>query len=354
MNNMHNVRNNFIEGEKMFEFKEFPSIENSYNTKAVKRIFEFGFNRYDYVVTEKIHGSNISFWMGKDGYKIARRTDFLREGEKFYNYKFVEELYKDRLFILYEVCKVLLNDLEELRAIEVKGDINVVLFGELFGGCYDHPDVKRDNDAVRIQKEVMYCPHNDFYAFDLMINGKFINYDVFSEMMEHCGFLYAKPMFRGNLEQCLVYPNEYITTIPPIFDLPEIEGNITEGNVIKPVYPFFFGNGERVILKNKNDKFKEKSRPKRKEKAIESFTDEESNFINLAMEFVTKPRMDNVVSKLGEFEPSMTGTVLKNYCMDVIADFEKENGSFAELDKKVAKAIKKNIQVEAKRFLKEL
>jgi hypothetical protein len=69
--------------------------------------------------------------------------------------------------------------------------------------------------------------------------------------------------------------------------LPPIENNIVEGTVIKPLIPLFENNGSRIILKNKNDKFSEKTgkRPATVRPQIE-LTEEGEKYFNDLVEYL--------------------------------------------------------------------
>ena len=43
------------------KFVRYHSIENSYHKEDIERVYTCGFNTGDWVVTEKIHGSNFCF-----------------------------------------------------------------------------------------------------------------------------------------------------------------------------------------------------------------------------------------------------------------------------------------------------
>ena len=60
------------------------------------------------------------------------------------------------------------------------------------------------------------------------------------------------PLFTGALTDAMQYPNAFESTIPAYHELPAIPDNICEGVVIKPNVSKHLGNGERVIIKNKN------------------------------------------------------------------------------------------------------
>lgn len=340
------------------QFKKYSSIENSYRLEMRNKIIEYGFNRYDWVVQEKINGANYSFWMNSEGYKPAKRTSFLTVEDDFNNHEFVMDLYNDRLTMLYLVIESMMDDLQKSSNIKMDGELEAVLYGEIFGGEYPHKDVEKDPKAKRVQKGVFYCPHNDFYAYDLKINGWFINYDVFSEIMTNCGFLFAEALYRGDYDTCLAYPNEFQTTIPDKFDLPELEDNICEGVVLKPVHNMFFPNGKRVILKNKNDKFSEKQKERKhiseKEPVDISMNEEQTELYNNICSYITENKLRNVLSHIGDVNDKMFGKVAGLFMKDVIDDASKDfTEDIALMSKSDFKVVQKNVNIKVQEMVKK-
>jgi len=134
------------------------------------------------------------------------------------------------------------------------------------------------------------------------------------------GFIYAASLFTGSLEECLAFDNAYQTTIPTKFNLPEIGNNICEGNVIKPINPLFFPNGDRVILKNKNDKFKEVKKIKDPGKKVE-LSERANVLLALLLEHVTENRLNNVISKMEEVTIKEFSIVMKKFSRDILDEF---------------------------------
>lgn len=226
------------------EFMKYSSIENSYRKRFLDKIVEEGHAGLEYVVQEKVHGANFSFWMNEVKTECAKRSGFVKEGEGFFNFEDVKKKYYKQMRDLFE-------------SFQREGASLVTVYGELFGGEYPHPDVPKNHQKC-IQKEVYYSPEQDFIAFDLKLDGVLMSVDFANKVFEKFGIPYCKTLFRGSLEDCLKYNNKYITTIPEQLGLPPIEDNICEGNVIRPVEPIRMWSGERLILKNKNEVFSEK------------------------------------------------------------------------------------------------
>jgi len=314
------------------EFKKYHSIENSYRKKTIDAIIEQELDKGDYIVQEKAHGANLSFWYDGEKIKSAKRTGFITDD--FYDFESVEKKYSEYIIDLHKILKDDGYDFEIL-----------VIYGELIGGTYPHKDVLKDTSATRIQKGIFYTPHNDFYAIDMTLDGQLQDIDTFTKYMEKRGFLYAKTLFKGSLSDCLNYPNKFQSQIHKWIGLPEIEDNCCEGTVIKPVKPLFFRNTERVILKNKNEKWAEKARKKKRPpKAKPVFSDEVKRLSEELYSFVTKNRLRNVLSKIGSIQKSEFGKLMKEFSKDCIEDFNKDHSTFFnQLEKKEQKYITTNL-----------
>lgn len=82
-------------------FKKHSSIENTCRSEFLDRIKGHGFWEAEFVVQEKVHGANLSFWT-KNGtdFFAAKRTGPIEEGEKFNNCEqLLKKLKPDLIFI---------------------------------------------------------------------------------------------------------------------------------------------------------------------------------------------------------------------------------------------------------------
>ena len=78
--------------------------------------------------------------------------------------------------------------------------------------------------------------------------------------------------------------------------LPEIKDNICEGVIIKPVMPQFLHNGSRIIIKNKNAKWSEKSKVKTKGGKQVKLSDKAETLLLELERFINPNRLTNVIS----------------------------------------------------------
>ncbi len=319
-------------------FKTYNSIENAYQARVIEQITIQGFGDEVFIVQEKVHGANFSFFTDGKEIKIAKRTAFIEKEEKFFNAHRVLELYKDKVIEAFGKVKSVYPDVE-----------TVVIYGELFGGGYKHKAVEPVKDAVKVQKGIEYAPHNEFYAFDIKLNGTtYLDTEVINRIFEETGFFYAKTLFQGTLQEALDFPNAFDSRIPAWLGFPEMEDNRCEGTIIKTLKTCYFGNGSRVILKNKNKKWIEKSKVvRKKEKTVQKqirFGEDAREIWDELQQYVTTNRLNNVISKVGEFEPKMMGKIIGLFAQDILEDFGKDfPEAFDSIEREEQKRINKKL-----------
>ena len=308
------------------KFKKYGSIENSYRQKSVQ-FAEIEFGREEFVVQEKVHGSNFSFWIDETNVvKCGKRSGLISEGESFFNHTKILDKYENNIQDIFQKM-VSLFDVKELA-----------VFGEIYGGVYPHDDVE-NLQVSKVQSGVFYNNDVDFIAFDIMCDGVYFNFDQFIGMCSSVGLPFLPAIFRGSLADCLNQPNLYQTTIPKLHGLPEIENNTGEGNVIRPVNVLHFGNGSRVIFKNKNDKFSEKEHKKQPKAPQEPLPDHLLKLNEEAYKYVTENRLRNVLSKIGQINEKEFGKLLGLYSKDVVEDFAKDFPDYLTLELKERKKV---------------
>ncbi len=304
------------------DFRKFTSIDTVNRQKTIDCIVDQSLMSGEWVVTEKIHGSNLSMWHNGTEFRVGKRSGFIKEGSKFYGYERIIPALEEKMKELH-------------RWFEGDEPTTVVLYGEFYGGSYPHVDVKRVSDATSVQKGVWYNPENGFYAFDLVTlcgtktgdgHKEVIDYYTFQTVMETIGFFYAKKLFTGTFSQCLDHSNEFQTTIPDRLGLPKIDDNICEGVVLKPVKAMFFGSGSRVILKNKNARWAEKGK-KVRVKTQFNFSPEGQELLEELKSMITENRLHNVLSKVGPIGKKEFGILWGEMNNDIFVDSDLDAGS---------------------------
>jgi len=208
------------------------------------------------------------------------------------------------------------------------------IYGEFFGGVYPHKDLPRPTQTP-VQRGVYYCPHYEFYGFDVRTDSSkgYLDYDKAVALFEECGFYYAKPLATGPLEELLKMDPAFQTSIPSIFNLPPLEKNTSEGLVLKPVKTLYFTSGSRVILKNKSEDFLEvtgmkKERVKKDTNVVlPQLAENVARLRDNLLRYVTENRLRNVLSKIGNaIKMSDRGQLIGSFTRDALEDFTKDFG----------------------------
>jgi Rnl2 family RNA ligase len=337
----------------MISFEKYNSIKNTFDKEFVTKIKLEGFGNAQFVVQEKVHGANFCFATDGESIIVGKRTGFVEPDEIFYGYEDLLVRYKKQVIELFVGVKKRYPD-----------TLTVTIFGEIFGGKYPHPDVKNSSNIVCIQKGVYYCPGHEFYAFDIyrasIDNALFLAVDEVNAFFEDAGFFYAKTLFKGTIDECLQYPNDFPSCVSGWLGLPPIEDNICEGIVIRSLEPIYLHNGSRVLLKSKNSRFAEKQTERTKNTAavfVESSHSEAlKNLLVLSDEYVTENRLNNVISKIGGFStPKDTGKLIGMLSKDVLDDFLKEHlEQYNCLEKNEQKILNKHVNSRSTSLIKSV
>jgi Rnl2 family RNA ligase len=333
------------------EHIKYSSIENTYRQEFIDLVKEEGLDTGEWVVTEKIHGGQFSIYYDGSEIKASTRTTFLTDDIDFFNWPKVLADNQDKVKKLYDLLKTKHKDLSQ-----------VIVYGELFGGSYPHPEVNKVKNAKRLQKGVHYHPDNLFYAFDIRVDGRFLTVDECNELFQQVGLFYARTLFRGTMAECLTHPNQFPSKISGWLGLPPIDDNIAEGIVIKPVEPRFLGIGERVILKSKNEKFEErKAVKKRPQKPVREIKLDESGetLLQELEALVTENRLQNVLSKKGQMPYPIPnnyfGEIMKDFSLDIWEEFNKDfEQEYLSLEKQEQKKISKAMNQVAAKLVKKV
>lgn len=310
------------------EFKKFPSLENTYQAKPITLAEDLGLHNQQYLVTEKVHGANFSFhvYRSESGVEIkcAKRSGFIEQDEKFFNYRSVLEKYKEVLINIHE--NVLDNDF--------------ILYGELFGG--------------NIQSGMCYTLDQDFIAFDICVKQEGVyspvnKLNLFDDSFKQYGIQTAPiiGIFDSLSEALKVQEVFESKLLREGFDGKE-EHKEAEGVVIEPVIPCWFPNGSRVYFKKKTKRFLEKGGNKIK-KAPEELPKDLEGILTQAFEYITEPRFNAVVSKIGEVTIKDIGKVMGLMTKDILEDMERD-----ELETPDNKKFMKLLQTEVQNFIRPI
>lgn len=249
-----------------------------------------------WLALEKIHGAH--FVVGVDGDRVyfGKRKAWLADDEVFFG---------------WQLLRRSLDDAARVIARVVGADV-VVVYGELFGGCYPHPDVDAVPGAQPVQTGVWYCPDVRFAAFDLLVDDVFLGHDDVVAACAAAGVMTPPVLRRGSRSDVERTPVRFTTRVPHLLGLPMLDDNAAEGVVLKPAGP---GDASsRALRKRKIDAFAE-------EKYDEALPFDAGQRLSLdelrrvMRGLVNGPRVASARSKVGE-----AGDVAAEVVVDVVAD----------------------------------
>ncbi|KPI86142.1 kinetoplastid RNA editing ligases 1 [Leptomonas seymouri] len=335
-----------------------------------------GLANQEWVACEKVHGSNFAIYLiDEKDIRYAKRSGIMNPNENFFGYHLLADDFMAHIRMLCNLLK---------QKHQISGRMGrVILHGELFGAKYKHPLVPPSKQwctlpngkripiaGVEIQSEPFpqYSPELHFFAFDIKysISGAeedmvLLSFDDFTEMCSKIpGLLYAKPLVRGTLDECLAFDVEnFVTPLPALLGLGNypLEGNLAEGVVIRHVRrgdPKIESSAVSTIIKLRCSSFMELKHPGKQQELRATFLDTvrasalqrvqngrksmvladsmlpkvEAAANALLLNNVSEGRLSNVLSKMGR-EPLLSGEVTRDdvvlmLAQDALKDFLKE------------------------------
>ncbi|WP_436789084.1 RNA ligase family protein, partial [Yinghuangia sp. YIM S10712] len=114
----------------------------------------------------------------------------------------------------------------------------ITLYGELAGGRYPHPDVPAEPGVDPVQTGVWYAPGLHWLLFDAVVDTSggrlWISDRVLRTVAAGVGLPCAPLLGRGPRRRLDDLPTAFPTRVPALLRLPELDGNLAEGYVLKP------------------------------------------------------------------------------------------------------------------------
>lgn len=310
------------------KFQKFPSLTNSYAEKFVTKVMmQLKDVKTKWVVTEKIHGANYSFWFdGVENFRPAKRTCFIEEETNFFGQKFVIEKYKDSFI---KAAKKL-----------YPGKV-VALYGEICGGS--------DTEYQRpVQVEVYYFDHIEFLGFTLYVDDVLQDHYAMEALAKEAGIPVVPCLgIFDTLSEALNVNYTFNSLISGKDD------NVCEGTVVAPLEPIVMECGSRPVFKQKNDKFKEKSQESKPKKKGIVVPEEFLKLFESLISMVNINRFDNMASKLESEELVFQNfnKLLGMYVEDILEEYQRENDT--KLPKEVVEKVRRPIFAESAKVVKE-
>lgn len=177
-----------------------------------------------WVALEKIHGAQMMIAVAGESVRFGKRKAWLADDDPFFGWQLIRAT-------LAETART---------AARAVGAGLVVFYGELFGGCYPHPDVAPVPGIQPVQTGIWYAPDLRWAVFDAVVArdesdaGELLAFHELEDLSESTGLMIAPLLRRGPRSHCDGAPTRYPTHVPARLRLPELEGNVAEGIVVRP------------------------------------------------------------------------------------------------------------------------
>lgn len=276
-----------------------------------------------WVVLEKIHGANFSFEYRNGTVQFARRRGYLNWEDSFFAFQTVASSIEANVQGLFdEVAST------ETILLEATDDnFQIIIYGELFGGKYPHPEVEANRTVEPIQNGIYYSPDICFCAFDIALvttlTKEYLGYERCLELFDKHGIFHSKPLFIGSLSKALDFSTRKDSTVPIALGLPPLGTNLIEGVVVKP-YCLRCNASKRVIFKTKNKEFDEDEQYRSSERwgyfpnTNCSMSVQTAAIVHEGLRLVTPLRLDSAASKIGNLADHLE-EVKEEVRLDVLA-----------------------------------
>lgn len=322
--------------EKPLEFVKYRSIHNTYLDKVIERIrLEVPASAL-WVAVNKIHGSNFSIMGSADQVIPCTRERIIPKNESHFGHE----------RMMPYLSKI-------IKEIQSYFGYNVHVFFEIFGGAYNHPDVARDSQSHKVQREVCYTPYNDIRVIDIKVDETFLDWDEMVEISWRHGLIPALEMHRGTLDEMLALSPEFDDPTYKDYALPKIDGNISEGFVVRPIKEIMLRSGRRPILKNKSSKFSEKKQRKQVQKVPVVLNETEQIAFDNLIACVTENRLNNILSHGETFTDSDFNKLVNLMIQDIFKE-ESEQSYTDNMSKAEKKQVNKLLRREISNFVRPI
>lgn len=331
-------------------YYKYPHIENHYLSAFIEKIYNNVPNadEIEWEVTEKIHGTNVQIATDGEQIRAGKRTSPIEVGENFYNALHVMKFMHEPIMKLWEHLK---GNYPEISQI--------ICYGELFGGCYPHPDVPAIVGESKIQQGIWYSPYKSWMCFDIAferVDGSFEFVSPHAKR-EYCSMFNiphvpVMGVVKG-LKGALSLSNHELSRVFSYFNLPAIENNTMEGIVMKPENYDIEMGFDRCIVKSKNPDFEDK---KHGNKVVvpKEIPLNVQEAIQAVAPYCTKARVESAISKIGECTHKDIGRVIAESSKDIVTEVSRDVHAYDLLDKSEKRSVNSFISSEMAKFAKEL
>lgn len=297
-------------------FTKYQSINNSYNTKIINTIKHQIHPETRFIALEKVHGANfrVTYHKHTNTVKFGKKSGYLGENESFYGHTNIKDNLERKI---------------KLLSLDLPATSEITIHGEICGG-YLEGTIKEG--VKKVQGGVQYSADTEFLAFDLELDGVFVNAQKMFRLLNGV-MIDVVPVVNHSctLDEALALPLSFESLVPkklrPKEDAPL--DNIAEGIVIKPLErDIKLTNGNRLILKQKSPKFSEKGNKRKPSSKDTKLSTELVDLLSEVNAYLTVQRVECVISKEGDsLNYKDFSKIVGLFVQDAIKDFNTDSSS---------------------------
>jgi Rnl2 family RNA ligase len=196
-----------------------------------------------WVALEKLHGGQLVVATDDESIHFGKRKSWLAADEPFFGWQ------------------LLAGELTaSVRAVARQTAAKqVVVYGELIGGSYPHPDVAPVPGLTPVQTGIWYTPALAWIAFDVLVashdddEGELLSHSEIEALAKTAGVRTPPRLMRGTRAELERVDVRFPTRVPAWFGLPPIPDNWAEGVVLKP--DARCAGADRPVIKRKLPEF---------------------------------------------------------------------------------------------------
>ena len=287
-----------------------------------------------WVALEKLHGAQLVVGSDGDAVHVGKRKAWLAADEPFFGWQLL--------------AGELAAGVREL-AREV-GAKQTVLFGELIGGGYPHPEVPPVPGLSPVQTGIWYTPALAWVAFDALIaagdddEGELLSHRELEELAGAAGVRTAPRLLRGTRAELERVEVRFPTHVPAWLGLPLLEGNLAEGVVLKP--DARGAAGDRPVIKRKLPEFDDERF--REAESWDPGRLGEGDLLAWVERLVQPARLASARSKVGTDPAAIADEVALDVAIDLGLAFR---GAWAQLAPDAQERILARAREQARRLL---
>lgn len=262
-----------------------------------------------WVALEKLHGAHFVVAVQDGEVRFGKRKEWLDADTPFFGWQLLADHLRNRVSKL---------------AASSSASICVV-YGELIGGAYPHPEVPVVPGLSAVQTGIWYAPDLFWVMFDVLIaesdddEGMFLAHSEVEALAQAHGLLVPPLIRRGRRSELESVPVRAPTRFPALLGLPPIADNIAEGVILKP--DMRLAPGDRPVIKRKISEFDDAKFDESAAWAPGRLSIEELR--GWVERLVNPARMQSARSKVGEAREAIVDEVVLDVAIDLELAFRE-------------------------------